>query len=221
MLMQTERELIAEYGKKMSAAGLCPGTSGNLSIYNRELGLVAISPSGIDYMDTLPEDVVICDTEGNIRDSDRKPSSELGLHLAFYKSKPSVNSIVHTHSGYCTTFAVLGEPLRAVHYVIGDAETDTVPCAPYRCFGTEELASAAVDACGGSMAVLLANHGLVACGADIKNAFSLANNLEYVAMLQYRAMCIGKPNILSTEQMVDVMNRFKSYGQGGENKTGY
>lgn len=122
---------------------------------------------------------------------------------------------------YCTTFAVLGQPIRAVHYVIGDAGTATVPCAPYRTFGTVELAEAAMEVCGESDAVLLGNHGLVVCGKDIKSAYGLACNMEYIAELQYRAMCIGQPNVLSDEQMAEVMEKFKSYGQPKSGKTGY
>ena len=221
MLMQEERELIVEYGKKMSAARLSTGTSGNISIYNAEKGLMAISPSGIDYFSTQPEDVVIMDLEANVVDGTRKPSSEWGLHTTFYKHKPEARAVVHTHSMYCTTFAVLGQPIRAVHYVIGDAGVATVPCAPYYPFGTLELAEAAISVCGESNAVLLGNHGLVTCGSSLKSAYSLACNMEYIAELQYRAMCIGKPNILSDEEMADVMERFKSYGQPGAKKTGY
>ena len=221
MLMQEERELIVEYGKKMSAARLSTGTSGNISIYNAEKGLMAISPSGIDYFSTQPEDVVIMDLEANVVDGARKPSSEWGLHTTFYKHKPEARAVVHTHSMYCTTFAVLGQPIRAVHYVIGDAGVATVPCAPYYPFGTLELAEAAISVCGESNAVLLGNHGLVTCGSSLKSAYSLACNMEYIAELQYRSMCIGKPNILSDEEMADVMERFKSYGQPGAKKTGY
>ena len=221
MLMQEERELIVEYGKKMSAARLSTGTSGNISIYNAEKGLMAISPSGMDYFSTQPEDVVITDLEANIVDGARKPSSEWGLHTAFYKHKPQARAVVHTHSMYCTTFAVLGQPIRAVHYVIGDTGVATVPCAPYYPFGTLELAEAAIKVCGESNAVLLGNHGLVTCGSSLKSAYSLACNMEYIAELQYRAMCIGKPNILSDEEMADVMERFNSYGQPGAKKTGY
>ncbi len=221
MLMQEERELIVEYGKKLSASGLCPGTSGNISIYNAEKKLMAISPSGIDYFETKPEDVVVTDLEANIVDGNRKPSSEWALHTIFYKNKPEARAVVHTHSVYCTTFAVLGQPIRAVHYVIGDANTDTVPCAPYCTFGTVELAEKAIKVCGDSNAVLLANHGIVTCGKDIRSAFSLANNLEYVAKLQYQAMCIGKPNILNHEQMEKVLEKFKGYGQPDSSRTGY
>ena len=221
MLMQEERELIVEYGKKLSASGLCPGTSGNISIYNAEKGLMAISPSGIDYFETEPEDVVITDLEAKVVDGKRKPSSEWALHTIFYKNKPDAGAVVHTHSVYCTTFAVLGEPIRAVHYVIGDANTDTVPCAPFHTFGTVQLAEEAIKVCGESNAVLLGNHGIVTCGKDIKGAFGLANNLEYIAKLQYQAMCIGKPNILTGEQMNVVMEKFKGYGQPDSNRTGY
>ena len=221
MLMQEERELVVEYGKKMSAARLSTGTSGNISIYNAEKGLMAISPSGIDYFSTRPEDVVITDLDANIVDGDKKPSSEWGLHTTFYRHKPHARAVVHTHSMYCTTFAVLGQPIRSVHYVIGHAGVPEVPCAPYRTFGTLELAEAAIEVCGKSDAVLLGNHGLVTCGKDIKSAYGLACKMEYSAELQYRAMCIGTPNVLSDEQMAEVMERFKTYGQPGSKKTGY
>ena len=213
MLMQEERELIVEIGKLMSSSGLCPGTSGNQSIYNPELGLMAIKPSGITYDETKPEDVVIMDLESHIVDGKRKPSSEWDLHTEFYKHKPACRAIVHTHSRFCTTFAVLGKPIEAVHYVLADASCYEVPCAPYHTFGTPELASDAVKTCGDGDAVLLANHGIVVCGRNLNSAFGLAMNLEYIAELQYRAMCIGQPNVLSKEQMDAVFERFKTYGQ--------
>lgn len=221
MLMREERELVAEFGRQMSAAGLSAGTSGNISVYDPGRGLMAISPSGIGYFDTRPEDVVVTDLEARIVEGDRKPSSEWVLHALFYKRKPHIRAVVHTHSMYCTTFAVLGRPLQAVHYAIADAGAAEVPCAPYYPFGTLELAEAAVDTAGVCDAVLLGNHGLVACGRDLVGAFSLARNLEYVAELQYRALCIGTPNVLSAEQMADVMVRFQSYGQPDGKKTGY
>ena len=164
MLLQKERELVVEYGRKMSAGRLCTGTSGNISVYVPERGLMAISPSGIGYFDTRPEDVVVTDLEANIADGTRKPSSEWALHTLFYKNKPHIRAVVHTHSMYCTTFAVLGRPLRAVHYAIADAGAAEVPCTPYYPFGTLELAEAAVETAGDSDAVLLGNHGLVEIG---------------------------------------------------------
>ena len=221
MLMQEERELIVEIGKQMSSSGLCPGTSGNQSIYNAELGLMAIKPSGIGYMETKPEDIVVMDLESHVVDGKRKPSSEWDMHSEFYRHKPNCRAVVHTHSRFCTTFAVLGRPIEAVHYVLADANCYEIPCAPYHTFGTPELAEEAVKYCGDGDAVLLANHGIIVCGKTLTSAFSLAKNLEYIAELQYRALCIGKPNVLNKEQMDEVFESFKSYGQPNSGKKGY
>ena len=213
MLMQAEREQLVEYGKKLSRAGLCPGTSGNLSICDPGSGLMAITPSGMDYFATMPEDIVVTDLDAHVVEGNRKPSSEWALHTAFYKRKSEARAVIHTHSVYCTTLGIAGEPIRAVHFVIGAANAREIPLAPYVTFGTEELAETAVRACCDGNAVLLANHGIVGCGGSLEDAFSLAVNLEYVAELQYRAMCIGSPSVLSREQVDAAIRRFGSYGQ--------
>ena len=200
MIMQEERELMVEIGKQMSSSGLCPGTG---------------------YMETTPEDIVVMDLDSHIVDGKRKPSSEWDMHTEFYKHKPNCRALVHTHSRFCTTFAVLGMPIQAVHYVLADANCYEVPCAPYHTFGTPELANDAVKTCGEGDAVLLANHGIIVCGKNLKSAFGLAKNLEYIAELQYRAMCIGKPNVLGKAEMDEVFESFKSYGQPNSGKKGY
>lgn len=214
--MEKERQLIVEYGKKLSQSGLCPGTSGNISIYNRELGLMAISPSGMEYFSTSAEDMVITDLNANIVDGCRKPSSEWALHTNFYKAKPECSAVVHTHSVHCAALSALGEPIRAAHFVICDAGVDTVPCAPYKTFGTGALAEEAIKVCGESNAVLLANHGIVCCGKSIESALSLAINMEYVAQVQLLAMSAGKPNFLSKNDIDKALNRLQSYGQKKE-----
>lgn len=213
MLLREERELVAEYGRRMSADHLSTGTSGNLSIYDPERGLMAISPSGMAYSAIRPEDVVVTDLNAKLVEGTRRPSSEWALHTELYRRKPDIRAVVHTHSVYCTTFAVLGQPLRAVHYAIGDARTDEVPCAPYALYGTEELARAAAERCGAGRAVLLANHGLVVCGGSMEEAYSLACSMEFVAEVQYRAACVGEANVLSRSQMAQVLEKFKTYGQ--------
>lgn len=215
MRMESERALIAEYGRKMSAAGLSHGTAGNLSIYDRQTGWMAITPSGVNYFDITPEDIVILDLDGKVVEGKRKPSSESGLHLGFYRANTdgTCGAVVHTHSNYATTLAIMGEPIRAVHYVIASAGTHEIPLCEYVTFGTPELAEKAVAACNGGKAVLLANHGLVATGVDLNKAFSLACNLEDVARLQWQCMCAGRMNVLTEEQIQKVMVRFKTYGQ--------
>lgn len=212
MYLEEKKELV-EYGKKMSSEGLSSGTSGNLSIYLKEEGVVLITPSGIGYFDTTPEDIVAMDLEGNIIEGTRKPSSEWHLHTLFYKNKPEARAVVHTHSKFCTTLATLRMPIKAVHYVIADAGTNEVPCAPYRRYGTEELAKVAVESAKESNAVLLANHGIVVCGKNLKSAYGLAKGMEYVAEIQVTAMSVGEPVVLSKEEMDEVLEGFKTYGQ--------
>lgn len=215
MRMEAERALIAEYGRKMSAMGLSQGTSGNISIYDKETGLMAISPSGVDYMDIRPEDVVVMDLHGNVVDGARKPSSECNLHAGFYLAygEEGCGAVVHTHSNYATTLACMGEPIRAVHYSISGAGVHEIPMCGYTTFGTPELAEMAVAACKGSRAVTLANHGLVAYGVDLKRAFSLAVSLENVARIQWQCLCTGRMNVLTKEQIDNVLVRLQTYGQ--------
>ena len=213
MKLEQERELLTEYGRRMSRAGLSVGTSGNLSIYVPEEGLMAITPSGLDYEATTPADIVVMDLDAHVVEGERKPSSEWVLHTKFYQRHPAARAVVHTHSMYCTTLACLGKPLEAVHYAIGAAGAARVPVAPYHLFGSPELAEAAVEACGDGKAVLLANHGLVAWEGSLPKAFSLARDLEFTAELQWRAMAVGTPNILTDSQMAEALERFKTYGQ--------
>ncbi|SBW09773.1 conserved hypothetical protein [uncultured Eubacteriales bacterium] len=213
MLMEKERIAIVEFGKKMSSQGLSKGTSGNLSCYDPESGYMAIGPSGLGYFETTPEDVVVMDLQGNIIEGSRKPSSEHDLHATVYKHRADARAVVHTHSTFCTTFACLRQPLKAVHYVISGAGVDEVPCAEYATFGTPELAANVGKAMGESKALLLANHGLVTCGPSMDKAFGLAVNMEFVAEMQWRAMAVGTPAVLTGEEMADVRVRMQSYGQ--------
>ena len=197
MNLLREREQLTEYGKRMSRDGLSVGTSGNLSIYVPEAGLMAITPSGLDYEATTPADIVVMDLDAHVVEGERKPSSEWALHTAFYRQHPA-------HSMYCTVLACLGKPLEAVHYAIAAAGAACVPVAPYRLFGTPELAEAAVETCGEGKAVLLGNHGLVVWESSLPKAFALARDLEFTAEL---------PNILTDGQMAEALERFKTYGQ--------
>ena len=213
MLMEFERQQIVDYGKRISSEKLTSGASGNISIYDPETGLMAISPSGIDYFETKPEDIVIMKLDGTIVEGNRKPSSEHNLHIALYKVKEDARSIVHTHSTYCTVLSTLNMPIQAVHYVLADAGSDVVPVAPYVTFGTNELAKVVADSIGEADACLMQNHGMVACGKNVNAAFTLARECEWISEVQWRAMSIGKPNILNRDEMEVVMDKFNNYGQ--------
>ncbi len=221
MLMEKERQEIVEYGKRMSSSGLTNGTSGNLSIYNKKLGYMAISPSGVGYFETTIKDIVIIDLEGNHIDGDCTPSSEFDLHATIYRKYPDVRAVVHTHSTYCTTYACLNKPIQAIHYLIAGAETSEVPCVEYATYGSKELAQKVMDANVEGLAMLLANHGMVSYGASMAKAFNVAENVEWCAEIQWRSQCIGTPDILSHTEIGHVIHKFKNYGQTESEKTGY
>ena len=139
MLLQEQRELVVEYGRRLVRSGLTVGTFGNLSVCDRERNLVAISPSGMDYFATAPEDVGVVDLRGEVVEGGRKPSSELDLHCLLYQSRPDVGAVVHTHSTYATVLACLRWPIDPIHYLVAYSGRD-VPCIPYYPFGSLELA---------------------------------------------------------------------------------
>ena len=211
MILSEERNDLVVFGKKMLNAGLTRGSGGNLSCFNREKGLVAITPSGIEYPDIKPSDTIVFDLKGNVKEGDAKPSSETGFHLALYHKREDINAVVHTHSPYATTFACLNREIPAVHYLVGFAGKK-VPVAPYATFGTEALADNIIETVGNYNALLLANHGLVAVGTSLLRAFNTAEEIELVARICFQAQSIGSPVILQDDEMERVIEKFKHYG---------
>jgi L-fuculose-phosphate aldolase len=213
MILKKEREDVVRYCQKLITSGLTKGTGGNISVFNRELGLLAISPSGIDYFETEPEDVVVMDTQGRIIDGKRKPSSEYELHRIIYVNRDEIGAVVHTHSVYATVLATLREPLPASSYLVAYGGLD-VRCADYASFGTGELAQKTFAAMKDRNAVLMANHGLLTAGKDILNAFNIAEEIEYCAEVYVKARSIGAPVILEEAEMKRMIVKFnESYGQ--------
>lgn len=210
--MQAQRNELVLYGRKLISSRLTTGSGGNLSVIDRAAGLVAITPSGVDYFDMHPEDIVIVDLDGTVKQGHYAPSSELDSHLALYREREDINAVVHTHSVYATTIACLNWELPAVHYLVGFAGAK-VPLAPYATYGSRELARNICETIGSGNAVLLANHGLMAVGADLKTAFIIAEEIELVARIYLQAKSAGEPVILSDEEMHRVIEKFKTYGQ--------
>lgn len=212
MMLSDQRRQIVDYGMKMISSGLTTGSGGNLSIFCRDSNMIAIGPSGIDYADVTSEDVVVVDLEGKVVDGRWNPSSELSFHLALYNARPDISAVVHTHSVYATTMACLNWEIPAVHYLVAFSGKK-VPLADYATFGSPELAANVVSGIADYNAVLLANHGLVAVGSDINNAFNVAEEIELVARIYYQAKSLGEPVLVGDDEMATVMKKFTTYGQ--------
>ncbi len=213
MLLQKEREDVVKYCQMLITHGLTKGTGGNISILNREKGMFAMSPSGIDYFETEPEDIVVIDLEGKIVDGKRKPSSEHELHRIFYIRRDDINAVVHTHSVYSTVLATLREGLPASSYLVAFSGYD-VRCGEYASFGSMELAENTFKAMEGRYAAFMANHGLITGSKDILNAFNIAEQIEQCAEVYVKARSIGTPVILDEAEMEKMIYKFNhSYGQ--------
>lgn len=213
MLMREEREIVVEYGKKISESGLVTGTGGNISVYNPGEGLMAISPSGMDYFETKPKDIVLVNLAGETVEGRRKPSSEVGLHRIFYARRDDIRAVVHTHSLYCTILATLRRDLPASNYYIALAGGKNVRCSDYATFGTAALAESAVKAAEDRYACLLANHGQLACSKDLPSAFNISVELERMAEIHYKASLLGTPVILADDEVERLLGKFRCYGQ--------
>lgn len=213
MLMREFREQIVEYGKKLLDSGLTRGTGGNLSVFDREKGYFAISPSGIPYHKTTLEDVVIMDTEGKIVEGRVKPSSEWDMHRILYAKREDIDAVVHTHATFAASVSCLNQDLPAVHYLIAVAGPN-VRCAKYATFGTPELAENAFEAMRDRKACLLANHGLLVGSKDLAGAINTSETLEFVCEIYSRSKSMGEPIILSPEEMRRMEKEFEHYGQG-------
>lgn len=213
MRLEKERKEIVTFGRKLLTSGLTAGTGGNLSVANRRKNLIAVTPSGVDYLEMSPEDVVLVGMEGGLIETSKyKPSSELLFHLALYRRRQDIQAVVHTHSVYATTLASLGWEIPPFHYLVAYSGKK-VPLASYATFGSEQLARNVAEAIGDNNAVLMESHGVVTVGATLAKAFEAAEIIEYVARVYYLAKNLGEPAILSDEEMKKVIEKFKGYGR--------
>jgi L-fuculose-phosphate aldolase len=202
-------EQLAGCGRDLFGKGLLTQTAGNLSI--RVGDEICITPTSMEYNRVEPSDIALAGLDGKLHRALHRPSSELPLHCMVYQSRPDISAIVHTHSPSATTLAILHLPIPAVHYMIAVTRSTEIPVARYATYGTEDLARSVRDAFPApARAVLIANHGLVAVGETLSTAAAVAEAVETLAGLYCRALAIGKPNVLSDEQMADVLAKYEA-----------
>lgn len=211
MLLSSERVKIIDYGRKMVESGLVVGTGGNISIYNREENLLAITPGSRDYLSLEPKDIIVLDLHGSIVDGKGSPSSELALHTIFYKNREDISSVVHTHSFYATSLSCMDKGVPAIHYLIACAGGG-ISCAPYETFGTDELAERALLGMKERRCVLLARHGLVSGAGSLEKAFTIAGHIEYIAGLYLTCLSAGQDvDPLPSKELEKLNREFSSY----------
>lgn len=200
--LDLRREIIA-HCLRMNAAGINQGVSGNISV--RFGDRMLITPTSVPYDRLLPEDIASMSLAGNdgAFEGPKPPSSEWRFHLDIMRSRPEVGAIVHTHPTYCTSLAIARRSIPACHYMIAIFGGDDVRCADYATYGTEQLSANVLKALEDRSACLLANHGAIATGYDLANAFWRAVELETIARQYFNALLIGGPVLLTAEEMKD------------------
>lgn len=195
------RELVAT-AHLAAAAGLVVGTVGNLSARDDDDFL--ISASGARFDSLSPEQLTRIDLgDGSVVGGTLRPSSETGLHLAIYRSRPEARAIVHTHAPWSTAIACVLDELPCIHYQML-ALGGSVRVAPYRCFGTPELAAVTLAALEDRRAALMSNHGAIAFAETPAAALELMQTLEFACQVWWRAAQVGPPRILDPQQWEEV-----------------
>jgi L-fuculose-phosphate aldolase len=213
MLYESLRGQIAETGRALESQGLLSDTAGNLSARAAD-GLIAISPTAIPYPQVTASDVAVVDLSGEIADGARRPSSELPFHAAIYRARPDVGGIVHTHSPYATTLAIMRRPIPPCHYAIASFGVTEIPVVPYATYGSDDLARELERvALTGTNGALLANHGAVTFGPSLEQASGLASLLEFLAATYYRTLLALGPVLLDEDEVRRVAERYKTHGQ--------
>lgn len=204
------RREIIETARALPKLGLTKGTSGNVSA-RTQTGFL-ITPSGTPYEDLSEDKIVALDLAGCYR-GDILPSSEWRMHLDFYLGKPECGAVVHCHSPRATALSCHRKGIPAFHYMVALAGGDRIECADYATFGTGALSDAMIKALGDRSACLLANHGQIAGGPNLKQALAVAEGVEDLADQYLSSLALGEPVILDASEMAEILKKFKSYGK--------
>ncbi len=205
------RQQLCDYARKLNSSGLSVGRSGNLSVRCGDDCL--ITPSGVDYQQLSADDIVLIDLHGQGSEKSLQASSEWHFHCGIYRSRSDIQAVVHAHPTYCTSLACSHRTIPAFHYMVAVAGGKDIPLAPYALFGTEALSAHVSKALQQRQACLLANHGMIAIGESLPSAFNLAEEVETLAEQYCEVLKLGTENILSDEQMQQVLDKFHDYGQ--------
>ena len=198
--------------RAMDAKGINQGKAGNLSV--RSGAGLLITPSSLDYDLMQPDDIVEMGWDGSY--VGRRPSSEWRFHRDILRTRQDVSVVLHCHSSFATSVACHLRTIPAFHYMVGVMGGNSLRCAPYATFGTQELSDVALVALEGRMACLLGQHGQIALGPTLEAALWMAMEVETLARMYLQALVIGEPAVLSDEEMARVIGQMQrmSYGLG-------
>jgi len=218
-MWEAEKKQVIEAAQEMERKGLVVGTAGNISLRLKDPGgreLLAITPSGRYYDSLKVDDIVVVDFAGQKVEGELKASIETPMHIEVLRARKKVNAVVHAHPAFCSAIAVAGmdiPPLIDEQVILIGGE---IKVAQYGFPGTPDLAKNVVSALGPRNAVILANHGVLAVGRDMREALTICELAEEMAKIYVSALSLGRVNQLSAEA-VELEKAFFAaiYGDGG------
>lgn len=206
MTIQEMRQAVCDWSKQSYAEKLFAGTSGNLSVYDKEQNVMVITPTSIPYETITPEDMVVLGLDGEILEGKYRPSSEWRMHAAVYEAKPEIGAIIHTHSPYATAFAVNNKGIPTILIEMVPFLGGDVPLAKFAVPGTRAVGDEAVKVLADRHGCLLANHGVLAIGADLAQAHLRAVYIEDAAKICSIALSNG-PIVTMSEEHIAAMKQ--------------
>ncbi|WP_434810860.1 L-ribulose-5-phosphate 4-epimerase [Microbacterium sp. bgisy189] len=214
------REEVAALHAELVRYGLVVWTGGNVSGRVPGADLFVIKPSGVSYDDLAPENMILCDLDGNViagtPGSERAPSSDTAAHAYVYRNMPEVGGVVHTHSTYAVAWAARGEEIPCVITAMADEFGGPIPVGPFAIIGDDSIGRGIVETLSGhrSRAVLMQNHGPFTIGKNAKDAVKAAVMLEDVARTVHIAKQGGELIPMAEEAIDSLYDRYQNvYGQ--------
>ena len=199
---------LVKASKKLINLGLNIGSEGNISYRLGEN--VFITPSGIDAFNLDKKKIAVVDLDGK-RKNEKRPSSELSMHLSIYQDRPEIKSIVHCHSSWATILSCLRINIPSFHYMIAEFGGDNIKCSKYATFGSKKLANFVLNVIKERKGCLISNHGQLTISDSIGGAIHLACALEKLSKQYYFCYLTRKTKLLKNSEMLEVVKLFKSY----------
>jgi len=205
-----QRTALINTARAMRREGINQGTAGNLSM---RLGDdFIITPSGMDYAGMQPTDLVKMNIASSKVIGTGKPSSEWRFHRDIYAQRADVEVVLHAHPVFATALACQRREIPSFHYMVAAAGGKYIACADYALFGTQALSAQVLKALGPRKACLMANHGIIAVGKNLRSALALAVEVETLAAQYIRVLQMGEPVLLSDTEMDEALQAFSGYG---------
>ena len=206
--MKLQKKEIIKFAKMLNDKKLSALRSGNISIRYKNGFL--ITPSGQKYSSLKVKDIVFVNLKGEFNNK-QKPSSEWRFHQDIYISKTNAKAIVHSHSTNATALSTHNKKIPSFHYMVALAGGSDIKCAKYATYGTRELSKNILKALKNRFACLIANHGQITFGSSLAEAFELAEEVDNLAKQYIKALLMGRPKLLSLNEMKKVLNKSKTY----------